>query len=116
MLTVVAILLLPVVLGMSVYRLFNIPRAFCLNQIQLNRRILVIATFGFGLTYLLLLTYTGFIVYTVVKTIVNPPETIYEVFSLTKVSVGYPIIYLCFEWTVYHCLKPRFLATPPDLQ
>ena len=116
MLTVVAILLMPVVLGRAVYRLFKIPQALWRNQIHLNRRNLVIATFGFGLTYLLLLTYTGLIIYIVTKAVVNPPETIYEVFSLAKVCVGYPFVYLSFEWAIYHCIKPKCLATLLELQ
>ena len=106
MLTVVAILLLPAVLGMALFRLFKIPQALWQHKLQLNRRIFVIAAFAFGLTYLLLLVYTGLIIYTITKAIVSPPNTIYEVFSLAKVSVGYPFIYLSFEWATYHCVKP----------
>ena len=111
MLTVVSLLLLPVILGMSVFRMYRIPQSLWLGQLRINPRRSVFATLSFGLTYLLLLAYTAIIIYSGMKAMANPPNTIHELFSLIKIGVGYPFVYLGFEWTFYYSIKPGPRAT-----
>ena len=106
MLTVVAVLLLPTVFGISVFRLCKIPLTLWKHEAKFNQRFFVIAVLAFTFAYILLLSYTAIIIYTFTRAIISPPRTIYNVFSIAKVTAGYPLIYLRFEWILYYSLKP----------
>jgi hypothetical protein len=106
MLTVVALLLLPFVFGMSVYRAYQVPESLITKTQRLNLTHPVVAPFALAVTYFTLLVYTGFVLYTAASVVLHPPETIQALFSVAVVSVGYPLVYLAFEWVLFYSVKP----------
>lgn len=81
-----------------------------MRQYTLNQRVVLLAALGFGTVYLVLLSYTAFLILTLVKIFVSPPQTIHEIFSIVKVGAGYPFVYLGFEWVTFYCVKPSWPA------
>lgn len=106
MLTIVMLLLLPAVLGMAVFRSFQIPRDLLSRRLCINPRAWWLSAIGFGTSYCSLLAYTALVLYTAATTLLNPPRTIQDLFSVASVAVAYPFVYLGFEWLLYHCVKP----------
>ena len=95
MLTAVLLLLLPAVLSLSVYRLYQLPRAFAL---------------ALGFIYAVSAAYTAFVLFTAVRAIWTPPRTIQEFFSIAYVGAAYPFVCLAFEWVLYYAVTPRATA------
>lgn len=106
MLTVVALLLLPFVFCMSVYRACQLPQSLIARTKLLNLAYSRVAPFALALTYLALVVYTICVLYTAASMVLNPPATIQELFSVAVVSVGYPFVYLIFEWVLFYSVKP----------
>lgn len=106
MVTVVMLLLLPAVLGMSVFRSIQIPRGLLSRRLRINPRPLWAAALGFGATYCALLVHTILVLYTAAKAIMSPPTTFVELLSVASVAVAYPLVYLAFEWVLFHSVKP----------
>ena len=106
MLTAVMLLLLPAVLGMSIFRIVQIPQGLLSRRLRINPRALCVAALGFGITYCALLGCTILVLYTAAKAMMSPPRTIQELLSVASVAAAYPFVYLAFEWVLYHSVKP----------
>lgn len=106
MLTVVALLLLPFVLGMSVYRACQLPQSLLSRTQRLNLKHPLVAATALAATYIALLVYTVFVLYTAARMVVSPPETIQELFAIAALGVGYPFVYLAFEWVLFYSVQP----------
>ena len=106
MLTIVALTFLPVVLSMSIYRIYQVPRGLLFGRLRICPRKPLIAALGLGVTYCALVVYTVFVLYTAARAFWTPPKTIHELISVASVGVAYPFVYLAFEWLLYYCIKP----------
>lgn len=106
MLTVVLLLLLPVVLGMSLMRVFQLPRDMWAGRARINPRRKALCALAFGVMYCALATYTVLILCALGRAIWTPPRTIQEIFAAAFVALAYPPVYLAFEWVLYYSVKP----------
>jgi hypothetical protein len=105
MLTVVALLLLPFVFGMSVYRAYHLPQVLLSRAQRLNLKHPLVAAIALGATYVALVGYTVFVLYTAARMVLSPPKTIQELFSVAAVCVAYPLVYLVFEWVLFYSVR-----------
>lgn len=106
MLTIVLLLLLPAVLGMSVMRLVQLPRDLWARRARLNSRRRRLCALAFGVVYCALAAYTTLILFAALRAVWVPPETIHDLFAAAAVGAGYLFVYLAFEWVVYYSVKP----------
>jgi hypothetical protein len=53
-----------------------------------------------------LAAYTGLILLAAARLLRTPPRTIHDLFAAVFVAVAYPLVYLAFEWVLYHSVKP----------
>ena len=107
MITVVALLFFPAVLGMSVFRLCQLPRALWKRTRWVHPEYTVTASLALACTYSALATYTIWLLWTLVQTIAAPPQTLSEALSAASVLVGYPFVYLAYEWVYFYAILPR---------
>lgn len=106
MLTIVLLLLLPAVLGLSVFRLYQLPRDLRAQALRLNPNNTVLFAWVLGIIYAVLAAYTAFVLFTAARALWAPPETIQELFSLAYVGAAYPLVCLGFEWILYYTVEP----------
>ena len=110
MVTAVLLLLLPAVFSLSVYRLYQLPRALRVGAIRVNPRHRLLAALALGFIYAVSAAYTAFVLFTAVRAIWTPPRTIQEFFSIAYVGAAYPFVCLAFEWVLYYAVTPRATA------
>lgn len=110
MLTVVLLLLLPVVLGMSLMRVFQLPRDLWAGRARINPRRKALCAFAIAVMYCALATYTVLILCAVARAIWTPPRTIHDFFAAAFVTLAYPPVYVAFEWVLYYSVKPASQA------
>lgn len=115
MVTAVLLLLLPAVLSLSVFRLYQLPRDLRARAIRVNPRYKLLAALALGIIYALLAAYTVFVLFTAARAIWTPPRTIQEFFSIAYVGAAYPIVCLAFEWILYYVVTPRASARSEQL-
>ncbi len=96
MLTVVALLLLPGVLCMSIFRVWVLPRRSFSGHLKLNRRWPMVAAVGLAAMYCALTAYTALVLLTIGRTLLNPPKTLQELVAVAAVAVAYPFVLLLF--------------------
>ena len=107
MITVVALLFFPAVFAMSVFRLYQLPRHLARRSSWFNPDHRLASAVASATTYLTLAVYTLLLLYTLVKSLVTPPRSLPDVLEAASVVVGYPIIYLVFEWVRFYSIRPR---------
>ena len=105
MITWVLLLLLPWVLVMSLYRLIQIPRDLLARRLRLQPRRRLLAATALVLAYSLAVVCTARVLWVLARAIGDPPTMLVEVFDIGRTLVALPLAYLCFEWTLYHCVK-----------
>jgi hypothetical protein len=105
MLTVVLLLLLPVVLGMSLMRVFLLPRDLWTGRARINPRRKALCAFAFGIMYCALAIYTVLVLCALARAFWTPPRTIYDFFAAAFVALAYPPMYVAFEWVLYYSVK-----------
>ncbi len=105
MLTVVALLLLPGVLCMSIFRVWVLPRTLFSGRLKLNPRRPAVAAVGLVSMYCALTAYTALVLLTIGRTLWNPPGTLQELVSVAAVAVAYPFVLLLFEWVLFHSIQ-----------
>ena len=106
MLSAVLLLMLPAVLGMSVIRLVQLPQDLWAGRASINSRRRLLCALAFGVMYCGLATYTVLILLAAARLLRTPPRTIHDFFAAAFVAVAYPLVYLAFEWVLYHSVKP----------
>lgn len=106
MLTIVLLLLLPAVLGMSAFRLVQLPRDLLAHRKGIHARHRLLCWLAFGVTYGALAAYTILVLFTAARALWMPPETMHEFFAVAYVGAGYPLVNLGFEWVLYYSVKP----------
>jgi hypothetical protein len=106
MLTAVLLLMLPVVLGMSLMRLLQLPRDLWARRATINPRRRPLCALAFGVLYCALAAYTIVVLLAMVRALWTPPRTIHDVFAAAVVAVAYPLVYLAFEWVLFYSVKP----------
>lgn len=107
MITLVAILFFPVILALSIYRLFQLPRDILARKKWVNPEHWWIALLSAGAAYIALGLYTVTVLAGLVVLLIRVPKTISELFAAASVLVGYPVVYLVFEWVHHYALDPR---------
>jgi hypothetical protein len=107
MITAVALLFFPIVLAMSLFRLYQLPRDLLARTHGLHPRHKLAACLASGTTYLALAAYTALLLNTLVRTLASPPQTLAEVLQAASVVVGYPFVYLAYAWVYYYAIRPR---------
>ena len=107
MITAVALLFFPAVFAMSLFRLYQLPRDLLARTRWLHPQHKVAACIASGITYLALTGYTALLLYTLIKAVTSPPRTLAEIFQSAAVVVGYPVVYLAYEWVYYYAILPR---------
>jgi hypothetical protein len=106
MLTAVLLLLLPVVLGMSVMRVVQLPRDLWAGRARINPRRRWLCALAFGVLYGALALYTMWVLWAVARALWTPPRTIQDLFAAAFFAVAYPLVYLAFEWALYYSVEP----------
>ena len=107
MITVVALLFFPVVLAISLFRLFQLPRDLIARTRWLHPQHKLAAGFALGTAYLALAGYTTLLLYTLAVAFATPPRTLNGVLQVAAVFGGYPLVCLVFEWVYYYAILPR---------
>jgi hypothetical protein len=107
MITVVALLFFPFVLAMSVYRLYQLPRDILAGRKWFNRGHRAVAVLASSTTYVTLGLYTATLLVTLVGLLSRLPETIGEAIAAASMLIGYPFVYLVYEWVYHYALDPR---------
>jgi hypothetical protein len=110
MLTVVLLLMLPVLLCLSVFRLLQLPRDLRARRASINPRRRLSSTLAFGVVYIALAAYTVLVLLAMASAFWTPPETIHDLWAAATVGAGYPFVYLAFEWVLYYSVKPMAQA------
>jgi hypothetical protein len=106
MLTVVLLLLLPVVLGMSLMRLIHLPRDLWADRARINPRRKALCAFAVSVMYCALAIYTVLVLCALARAFWTPPRTIHDFFAAAIVALAYPPMYVAFEWVLYYGVKP----------
>lgn len=106
MLTVVLLLMLPAVLGMSAFRLGQLPRELWARRVCIHPRRRLLCTLAFGVVYIALAAYTVLVLLALARAFWTPPRTIHDLWAAAAIGVGYPLVYLAFEWVLYYAVKP----------
>jgi hypothetical protein len=106
MLTVVMLLLLPAVLGLSMMRGVQVPRGLLSGRLRINSRAPCLAALGFGAIDCSRLIQSLLVPCTAAKTIISRPRRVLEFLSVSSFAVAYPFVYLVFEWVQCHTFKP----------
>jgi len=106
MLTVVLLLMLPAVLGMSAVRLVQLPRDLRSRRANIHPRRRLLCVLAFGVVYIALAAYTILVLLVAARMVWTPPETIHDLWAVATVGAGYPFVYLAFEWVLYYSVKP----------
>jgi hypothetical protein len=107
MITVAAVLFFPVVLAMSLYRLFQLPRDILARKKWFNPNHWMVSMLAASTTYIALGLYTATVLVGMVGVLIHAPKTIAELFSAASILVGYPFVYLAYEWVYHYALDPR---------
>ena len=113
MITWVLLLLLPWVLVMCLYRLVQIPRDLLARRLRLQPRRPLLAATALVIAYSLAAVCTARVLWVLVRAIGYPPTMLAEVFDIGRTLLALPLGYLCFEWTLYHCVKAVAQAPAP---
>lgn len=100
------LLMLPAVLGMSAFRLVQLPRDLWTRRTRINPSRRWLCALAFGVVYCALATHTLLVLIAVARALWTPPRTIQDLFAAAIVAVGYPLVYLAFEWVLYYSVKP----------
>lgn len=115
MFSVVLLLMLPVILGMSAFRLYDLPRELVAGRMQFNPARRNLASAAFLFVYVMLTGYTLAVVYVLGSAIAQPPRVFQELFPRVYVPALYPLVYLGFEWVLYYSVKrPPGSRIPPS--
>ena len=106
MITAVALLFFPVVLALSLFRLYQLPRDLLARTRRLHPQHKLAASLASGTTYLALAGYSALLLYTLFRSLASPPQTLSELLQAASVVVGYPLVYLAYEWIYYYAILP----------
>ena len=104
---VLPVLILPLVFGLAIYRLYQIPRRLWLGDLRLpgkQRPYLSTATVA---AYLALLIYTIALGAALLQATFVPQNHIPVYLSLVACVLAYPVVYMGAAWVFYYGLKPK---------
>lgn len=107
MLTVVAILFLPAVFVMSSYRLYQLPRDVLAGTKWLNSNNRLVYGLASATTYLALGACVVYLVYAIAIVVAAWPVSLTELLSTASVVLGFPFVYLAYEWVYFYAITPR---------
>ena len=103
-------LILPLVLGLAVFRLYQVPRRLWAGELRLpgrKRLLLHIATIT---AYLVLMAYTVALSLALARAILVAGDRLSAYGALLAYMAAYPLVYFGVAWIFYHGLKP---TSPP---
>ncbi len=107
MITAVALLFFPVLLALSLFRLYQLPRDLLARTRWLHPLHPLAAGLASGATYLALAVYTALLLYTLVAAVASPPRSLSDALQLAAVFGGYPFVCLTYEWVYFYAILPR---------
>lgn len=99
------LILLPFLIGLAIYRLYQLPRRLRSGQLQFNplhRPYLPLLTIA---TYLTLLAYTIGLVVALARTALNASFSAAGLAPALYAILAYPLVYVGAEWVFYHGVK-----------
>jgi hypothetical protein len=100
-------LILPLVFGLAIYRLYQIPHRLWLGELRLPGKKRVYLSTVTITAYLALLSYTIGLGAAVIQTICFTENRMPAYLSLVVYMAVYPLIYIGAAWVFYYGLKPR---------
>lgn len=104
MITVVALLFLPALLALTVWRAMSVPRDLLAGRRRPDPRHPWRAAAALGLAGLALLAGTGWLLLTALQAALVPPATVQAWFALGRPVLAFPLLCLLFEWVLFHAL------------
>lgn len=107
---VLPILVIPLVFGLAVFRLYQIPRRLWRGELRLpgrGRTLLHVSTIA---AYLVLLSYTIALSSALAQALFVAEDRVAAYFALFFYMAAYPVVYVAVAWVFYHGLKP---GSPP---
>ena len=103
-------LIIPLVFGLALYRLYQVPRRLWTGELQLpgaRNRLLHAATIA---AYLVLLVCTLALGFALARTLLVAEDRLSAYWTLLAYMAAYPLVYIGVAWVFYYGLKP---ASPP---
>lgn len=99
-------LVLPLVFGLAIYRLYQVPRRLASGELRppAARRLLWSAAGAFA--YLALLGYTLFLGLSLARLALVSGSRLSAYFSLLGYVAVYPVVYVAAAWVFYYALVP----------
>jgi hypothetical protein len=97
---------LPAVLGMSAFRLVQLPRGLRARRAIIHPRRRLLCALASGVVYIALAAHTILALLAVARLLWTPPETIHDLWAAANVEAGYPHVYLAFVRVLYYSVKP----------
>ena len=107
MITIVVLLFLPMILIMSLFRLYKLPRDILAKRKLFNPSHRLVAMLASGAAYCALGFYTAAILVGFFSALKHVSKNIDEIFTAGSVLVPYPFVYLIYEWVYHYALDPR---------
>lgn len=105
-------LFLPLVFGLAIHRLYEIPQKLWRGELQLpgrQRALLYVVTMA---AYLALLGYTIALGIALAQALLVAEDLLSAYLALLRYVAGYPLVYFVAAWVFYYGLRPN----PPSHQ
>jgi hypothetical protein len=99
-------LILPLVFGLAIYRLYQIPRRLWLGELRLPGKQRVYLSTVTVTAYLALLSYTIALGAALVQVFFVTENRMPAYLSLVVYMAAYPLVYVGAAWVFYYGLKP----------
>ena len=100
------LILLPFLIGLAIYRLYQIARRLRSGQLQFSPRHRPYLPLATGCAYLTLLGYTLGLVVAIAHIALNASFSIAALAPVLYAVVAYPLVYVGAEWIFYYGVKP----------
>jgi hypothetical protein len=100
------LILLPFLIGLAIYRLYQLPRRLRSGQLRFSPRHRPFLPLFTTAAYLTLLAYTSGLLVAIARTVLNANFSIPGLAPELYAVAAYPFVYLGAEWVFYHGLKP----------
>lgn len=99
-------LILPLVFGLAIHRLYQIPRRLASGELRPPARHRLPWSIAGVVAYLALLAYTAFLGASLVRMLFIGGGRWPAYFSLLGYVVAYPAVYIAAAWVFYHAVVP----------
>ncbi|MBH2010693.1 MAG: hypothetical protein I8H71_13400 [Xanthomonadaceae bacterium] len=104
---VIPALLIPLVFGLAVFRLYQIPRRLWLGQLRFPGRQRVVLQMATIAAYVGLLSYTIVLASLLTQALWFAQNRLSAFVELVVYMAAYPLVYLAAAWIFYYGFKPQ---------